>query len=199
MESDYLYPLIGVLASLLCVYISFRYFIYYRCLIYTGVGNQDKNKRLIRMAQIFFLVSSLFFTGSLVILINLSRTDIPPPAIPKLAPGEVVGVSTLGAGHSSSNPSPISPLVHTSSLESLPTPVVVPGLGFAHIGNTNGFGVNVRTEPGLEYEILAQLSDGSRVELTGEAQFADGFTWQRIRLETSHHGWIVENFLIPEP
>ena len=71
---------------------------------------------------------------------------------------------------------------------------VVPDLGFARIGNTTGFGVNVRSEPGLEYVIVTQLSDGSRVELTGEAQSADGFTWQHIRLEDGHLGWIADNF-----
>ena len=192
MELDYLYPLIGVLASLLWAYVSFRYFLYYRGLIYTGVGNQDKNRRLIRRAQVFLLVSSLAFTGSLIKLFNLSGTAIPPPAIATLAPGE-------GAGQLSPTPSPFSLLVPTQSPESSLTPEVVPGLGFARIGNTQGFGVNVRSEPGLEYEILTQLPDGSRVELTGEAQSANGFTWQRVRLEDGHLGWIADNFLIPEP
>ena len=192
MESNYFYPLFGVLGSLLCTYVSFRYFLYYRGLIYTGVGNQDKNRSLIRRAQVFLLVSSLAFTGSLVNLFNLSGTAIPPPAIATFAPGEEVGQPSLTA-------SPLAPLAPTPSPESSPTPEVVPGLGFARIGNTNGFGVNVRSEPGLKYEMLTQLSDGSRVELTGEAQSVDGFTWQRVRLEDGHLGWIVDNFLIPEP
>jgi hypothetical protein len=192
MESDYFYPLVGVLASLLCAYISFRYFLYYRGLIYSGVGNQDKNRRLTRRAQIFLLVSSLAFTGSLVILFNLSETAIPPPDIAPLVPGE-------GAGQLSPTSSPVSALVSTPSPESSPTPNVVPGIGFARIGNTNSFGVNVRAEPGLEYEMLTQLSDGSRVELAGEVQSADGFTWQRVRLENGDLGWIADNFLIPEP
>jgi len=192
MKLDYLYPLIGVLVSLLWAYISFRYFLYYRGLIFNGVGDQEKNRRLVRMAQVSLLVSSLAFTGLLVILFNLSGIAIPPPAIATLAPGE-------GASQPSSNPSPFSPLVHTPAPESSPTPAVDPGLGFARIGNTNGFGVNVRSEPGLAYEVLTQLSDGSRVELTGEAQSADGFTWLHVRLEDGHLGWIADIFLIPEP
>ena len=189
MELNFLYPLIGVLVSLLWAYVSFRYFLYYSGRIYTGVGNQDKNRRLSRIAQVSLLVSSLAFTGSLV---NLSGTAIPQPAIATLAPGE-------GADQPSPNPNPISPLVRTPPPESSPTPEIVPGSGFAHIGNTSGFGVNVRSEPGLAYEVLVQLSDGSRVELTGEAQSADGFTWQHVRLEDSRLGWIADNFLIPEP
>jgi len=104
-----------------------------------------------------------------------------------------------GRGQPSPTPNPFSPLVPTPSPKSSPTPEVVPGLGFARIGNTNGFGVNVRSEPGLEYEMLTQLSDGSRVERTGEAQSADGFTWQRVRLEDGRLGWIADNFLIPGP
>jgi len=192
MRLDYLFPLIGVLVSLLWAYVSFRYFLYYRGLIFTGVGNQDKNRRLIRMAQVSLLVSSLVFTGSLVNLFNLSGTAVPPPPIASLAPGEE-------AGQPSPTPSPFSPLVHTPFPESSPTAEVVPGVGFARIGNTNGFGVNVRSEPGLEYEILTQLSDGSRVELTGEAQSANGFTWQHVRLEDGRLGWIADIFIIPEP
>jgi hypothetical protein len=192
MESDYLYPWIGVLASLLGAYISFRYILYYHGLISTGAGNQDKNRRAIRIAQVSLLVSILAFTGLSVILFNLSGTAIPPPATATLAPGE-------GAGQPSPTPNPFSLLVQTPSPEGSPTPEVVPGSGFAHIGNTNGFGVNVRSEPGLEFEILTQLSDGSRVELTGEAQSADGFNWQRIRLGGGQLGWIADNFLIPEP
>jgi Bacterial SH3 domain len=199
MESDYFYPLIGVLASLLGAYIGFRYFLYYRGLIYNGTGNQDKNRRLIRRAQVFILISSLAFTGSLVNLFNLSGTAVPPSAIATLAPGEGAGLSMPGVGEPSPTPSTFSPLVSTPSPESSPTAEVVPSLGFARIGNTNGFGVNVRSEPGLEYEMLTQLSDGSLVELTGEAQSADGFTWQRVRLEDGHLGWIADNFLIPEP
>jgi hypothetical protein len=138
------------------------------------------------------LVSSLDFTSSLVNLFNLSGTANPPPAIATLALGEQ-------AGQPSPNPSPFSPLMHTPSPENSPTPEVVPGLGFARIGNTTGFGVNVRSEPGLAYEVFTQLSDGIRVELTSEAQSADGFTWQSVRLEDGRLGWIADNFLIPEP
>jgi hypothetical protein len=57
----------------------------------------------------------------------------------------------------------------------------------------------VRFDPGLASAALTQLSDGVRVELTGEVQTADGFNWQEVRLEDGRLGWIVENFLIPEP
>jgi hypothetical protein len=192
MELDFLFPLISVLVSLLWAYVSFRYFLYYRGLVFAGVGNQDKNRQLIRMAQASLLVSILVFTGSLVNLFNLPGTAEPPPGVATLAPGE-------GADQPSPTPGPSLPLVVTPSPESSPTPEVVPGLGFARIGNTSDFGVNVRSEPGLEYEIITQLSDGSRVELTGEAQSANGFTWQQVRLEGGQLGWIADNFLIPEP
>lgn len=199
MGSNYVYPLIGSLASLLWAYVSFRYFLHYRVLINNGVGNQDENRRRIRRGQVSLLVSSLVFTGSLVNLFNLSGTAIPSPAIATSAPGEGAGLSMPGGGQSSLTPSPFTPLVPTISPESSPTPEVVPGFGIAHIGNTNGFGVYVRTEPGLAFEILTQLSDGSQVELTGEAQPADGFTWQQVRLENGQLGWIADDFLIPVP
>ncbi len=122
-----------------------------------------------------------------------------PPASVTQAPGEGTGLSMPGAGQPSPTPIPFSPLAPSPSPVSTPTPGVTPGIGFARVGNTNGFGANVRSEPGLKYEMLTQLSDGSRVELTGEAQTADGFTWQRVLLEDGRSGWIAENFLIPEP
>ena len=72
MELDFFYPLIGVLASLLGVYFSFRYFLYYRGLIDTGVDDQGKSTRYLRRAQVALLVTSLAFTGSLVNLFNLA-------------------------------------------------------------------------------------------------------------------------------
>jgi SH3-like domain-containing protein len=104
-----------------------------------------------------------------------------------------------GTGQPSPAPSLVAPVVPTPAPESSPTPESVPVSGFARIGNTTGFGVNVRSEPGLAFAVLTQLSDGVRVELTGEVQSADGFTWQRVRLEDGRLGWIVDNFLIPEP
>jgi hypothetical protein len=192
MKSAYFFPLIGVLGSLLWAYVSFRYFIYYNSRVYTKVGKQDENWRRFKKAQVSLLVSSLAFIVLLVNLFNLAETTVPPPAITTFAPGE-------GAGQLSSTPSPFTPVVPSLPPENSPTPEVVSGSGFARIGNTNGFGANVRTEPGLAYELLTQLSDGSRIELTGEVQLADGFSWQRIRLVDGRLGWIADNFLIPEP
>lgn len=192
MELDYLFPLIGVLASLLWAYVSFRYYLHYSGLNYSGVGDQDKNRRLIWMAIVSLVVASLAFTSSLVSLFNLAGTPRPLPANATLAPG-------VGGGQPSPTPSLFSPPVQTPSPESSPTPESLPGSGFARIGNTSGFGANVRSEPGLAFAVLTQLSDGVRVELTGEAQSADGFNWQRVRLEDGRLGWIVDKFLIPEP
>ncbi len=194
MDSGNFFPLIAILGCLLWVYFSFRYFLYYRGRISNGMGNPDKNTHLVRRAQLSLLVSSLVFTGTLVTLLNLPRVVIPPPATATLTPDLGSDLSLPGAGQPQPTPGVSTPL-ETSS----PTPEVIPSSGTARIGNTNGFGVFVRSEPGLKYEMLAQLSDGSRVELTGEVQTADGFTWQRVLLEDGRSGWIAENFLIPEP
>ena len=187
-----LFSLIGVLASLLWAYASFRYYLHYSGRIYTGEGDQAENRRLIRLAQVSLLVASLVFIGSALTLYDLSGTPVEPPASVTLGPGE-------GAGQPSPAPGLVSPPASTPPPESSPTPEVMPASGFARIGNTSGFGANVRSEPGLAFGVLTQLSDGIRVELTGEVVSADGFTWQRIRLENGQLGWIADNFLIPEP
>jgi len=191
MESGFFYPLISVLLSLLWVYFSFRYYLYYRNRIEARSDNQVKYRSLIKGAQISLIVSILTFTGSTIYLFNLSETGTIPAITATLTPGE-------GADLPSPAPS-LSPLLLTPSPESSPTAEVIPGVGTAVIGNTNGFGVYVRSEPGLQYEMLTQLPDGSRVEMTGEVQTADGFTWQRVRLEDGRIGWVADNFLIPEP
>jgi hypothetical protein len=194
MESGSFFPLIVVLVGLLWIYVSFRYLLYYHGLISNGngTGDPDKNWRIFRWAQVSLLVACLFFTGALVNLFNLPKVDKAPVATATIALDE-------GVGQPLPTSSPFTPLPPAASPLSSPTPGVVPGSGTARIGNTNGFGVFVRAEPGLKYEMLTELSDGSRVELTGEAQSADGFTWQRVHLEDGRVGWIAENFLIPEP
>ncbi len=191
MKSVSFYPLIAVLASLLWAYFSFRYYVYYRGLIHPGVDDKDKNRRLLSWARVFLLVSSLALVGLLVNLFNLPGGANPPLTTATSTPGEEVGQLSPTPG--------LTPLlVLTSTIVSTSTPEVLPVAGFARVGNTNTFGVNVRSEPGLKYEMLAQLSDGTRVELTGEAQIADGFNWQRVRLADGRLGWIADNFLIPE-
>jgi hypothetical protein len=192
MKLDYLFPLIGVLASLLWAYLSFRYYLHYSGLNYRGVGKQERNRRMIWIAIVSLVAASLAFTGLLVSLFNLAGTPRQPPISITITPGQA-------ASQPSPTPSLFSLPVQTSTPESSPTPESVPGSGFARIGNTSGFGANVRSEPGLAFAVLTQLSDGIRVELTGEAQSADGFTWQRVRLENGQLGWIVDTFLIPEP
>ncbi len=192
MESGFFFPLIGVLLSLLWVYFSFRYYLYYRGLIYSRESNQEKSGRLMGRAQLSLLVSDLVFIAMLVTLFGLSGTAISPPATATPAPGE-------GADQLLPTPSPVTELVLTPSPVSTPTPEAAPSSGFARIGNTNTFGVYVRSEPGLKFEIVTQLSDGNRVELMGEAQLADGFNWQQVRLEDGRVGWVADNFLIPEP
>jgi len=189
--SVYFLPLLVVLASLLCTYLGFRYYLYYQSRVYSSFGYGEKNRRLMNQALLIMLVSGLVFVVSLLYLVFLSRNPIFPAAISTASPGE-------GAERSTPAVSPTPRIPSTGGLTPSPMSSPTPGAGFARIGNTNGFGANVRSEPGLNFESLIQLSDGSRVELTGEAQAADGFNWQRIRLEDGRQGWIADNFLIPE-
>ena len=48
-----------------------------------------------------------------------------------------------------------------------------------------GSNVNVRSGPGLDYEVIGQLHDGDRVVMTGYAMAADcEYTWYRLMVAT---------------
>lgn len=70
-----------------------------------------------------------------------------------------------------------------------PPPLTIGGLALVNpISDT----LNMRSGPGLNFNVVAELPDDMRVELIGEPQDADGYRWWQARTPDGIEGWIVE-------
>lgn len=56
--------------------------------------------------------------------------------------------------------------------------------------------LNLRDGPGFDYDIIAELPDGTPVELLGDAAEADGFIWVLVSVPGVGTGWVAEDYLI---
>ena len=70
--------------------------------------------------------------------------------------------------------------------------VLIPG-GLAVIHTTDGDQLNVRSDAGTNYQIVAKLGDGARVTIIEGPQTANGYTWWRIRTSSGISGWVVDS------
>lgn len=68
----------------------------------------------------------------------------------------------------------------------------------AVVGNTNFVGVNLRSEPGLESNVVTVVPEETRVTILGDTRSMDGFTWYMIATPDGIEGWVASTFLIFE-
>jgi len=73
----------------------------------------------------------------------------------------------------------------------LPTEIAVGG--FVKVVN----GVNFRTEPTTQGQLIRSLADGVVLEVIGGPQDADGFTWWQLKDVDGSIGWAANQFLAP--
>ena len=75
---------------------------------------------------------------------------------------------------------------------SLPSPTSL----IFEVFDTQGLGLRVRSSPSIQSNnIIGKVFDGTWLEDLGSSQQADGYTWQRVRLE----GWVAADWLTPSP
>jgi uncharacterized protein YgiM (DUF1202 family) len=83
---------------------------------------------------------------------------------------------------------------------SAPAQAATLGGGLA-VGNTawvtrdGGMQLNVRSGPGLGYNVIAALDIGTSVTLLAGPQNADGHNWYQMRSERGVEGWVAGGFL----
>ena len=58
-------------------------------------------------------------------------------------------------------------------------------------------GVNLRSEPTTNGEVVTTLSNGDVVTITGASAEADGFVWWPVTTAEGESGWVVADFLAP--
>jgi len=92
------------------------------------------------------------------------------------------------SGASSGPPSPSQP-------GSAP-PTARPTAHQAQVGNTDGQGANIRSEPGSAGKVLKTLPEGAAVEALGPEREADGRLWRQVRDSAGVTGWIVASALV---
>ena len=62
------------------------------------------------------------------------------------------------------------------------------------IQNVGSLGLNVRTGAGTGYSIIGKVYDGAKGTITSGPRNANGYTWWKVRWNSSHHGWSVDYY-----
>jgi uncharacterized protein YgiM (DUF1202 family) len=57
--------------------------------------------------------------------------------------------------------------------------------------------LNLRSSAALDADVVAVLSEGARLTITGGPTAADGYTWYRVRSTSAGDGWCAGEFLEP--
>ena len=113
----------------------------------------------------------------------------PPPAPPRAAaPAGVADPGPLPTVLAPAPPGTPTPAAPAATPVPTPTPTPTP----ARTGEVNATdGLNVRTEPSTQSEVLRILPFETQVDLTGRSRQSEGLTW--VELEAG--GWVQERYL----
>jgi hypothetical protein len=80
-----------------------------------------------------------------------------------------------------------------------PTPIAqatpAPAGESARVANTNGRGVNLRAAAGERTARIKVVPEGTRLELLGPEQLADGIVWRNVREPGGATGWVSVSFI----
>jgi hypothetical protein len=64
------------------------------------------------------------------------------------------------------------------------------------VANTNGFDLRLRSGPGILYETVKMVPEGTSLEITGEPRQADNHLWWPVRDPAdSSQGWVVSDYI----
>ena len=62
------------------------------------------------------------------------------------------------------------------------------------VQNVGSLGLNVRTGAGTEYTRIGKVYDGAKGTITSGPRNANGYTWWKVRWNSSYHGWSVDYY-----
>jgi hypothetical protein len=82
----------------------------------------------------------------------------------------------------------------TATRTSTPVPVVMPGASVV-VSGTGAQQLRIRSGPGLTYETLGTVADGSRLSVLDGPEAADGYQWWQVRTEDGQEGWVAGEWL----
>ncbi len=75
-----------------------------------------------------------------------------------------------------------------------PVPQIEPG-ATVEVQGTGGEKLRLRAAPGLSFDLVASLDDGTRLLVLEGPQMADGYTWWRLQTSAGTTGWAAVNWL----
>jgi hypothetical protein len=185
---------LAVFISLLAVAVSFRYFVHYWGLLQRDAERASQHLRRYQISSVLLMAASLLFLVALFGLVYDAQTGAEKIVIPFGTRTPDIALTQPEA--TTPSPIPLQPAAPSPAPELSPTPTLITQL--ARIGNTNTLGVNVRSAPNLQGEVIANLPDDTQVFLLPESLEADGFLWRHITFFNDLEGWVANDYLIPE-
>jgi len=135
---------------------------------------------------------------SLLLILNWSR----PPRTPV---GVVTAALTIVSAPTATLTPSSTPLPPTQNPDEPPAPPEGElGIGaFVKISGTEGAGLRIRAQPGLDYQPLFLGMEDEVFQIDDGPQEGDGYTWWYLvaPFEPNRNGWAVSNYLqvIQEP
>lgn len=153
----------------------------------------DRTGTLVRVLLSLFVIG----LAALVIMVtvrNRGGPEIPPT--PSFTGAEVTPIIATFTPGPTATPVNVLP-VETPTATPQPAPAAL-AVGVTAEVAAGGSGLNLREGPGLTFQILSLLPDGTRVEVIGGPEEVDGYTWWRVRtLDAGLEGWVAGDFLRP--
>ncbi|MDQ7029353.1 MAG: SH3 domain-containing protein [Ardenticatenia bacterium] len=150
------------------------------------------------------LLLSLFVIGlaALVILVTVRNLGGEAPEVPPETPSLMEArftpvIPTFTPGPTATPPEAFPVATATAPPARVPEALAVGVMAEVSAGGT---GLNLREGPGLTFQVVELLPDGTRLEVADGPEEVDGYTWWRVRrLDTGREGWVAGEFLRPVP
>lgn len=102
-----------------------------------------------------------------------------------------------GSGQPSSNVTIVPAATPAAAPKPTSPGVASAGAGRGQVGNTNGQGANIRSEPGSSGRVLKTVPEGANLEVLGPEREVDGQIWRQVRDSSGVTGWIIRGAVAP--
>ncbi len=140
------------------------------------------------------IIFGVILFAAVLVLLNFSRE----PAVPAPVPTAILNVI---AAPTATQPAPtVSPTQIPTATQPVPPPPPPGELSagqYVQITGTGGDGLRVRTDPGLNSQVIFIALESEVFQVEDGPQEADGYTWWYLvaPVDSAHHGWAVSNYL----
>lgn len=122
-------------------------------------------------------------------------------ALPRTgAAGAPTSASSLPASAASASVPAVQAASSPSAGSAAATPSPTVPLASAHVANTAGAGVVLRSAAGPQAKPVLSLGEGTKVLLTGNKQTVGAQVWVEVQtMDGAHRGWVENSYLDTTP